>query len=285
MEEFNRLRARDVNVLSSLLLDGCIENAESATRGGCRIRVGGPEWMGLVTVIDSLTVIRQFVFEEQVVSMEELIRALSANWEGYGELRTLILKKASFFGNDAPVSNEMAQRLTKSLFALCRDRRLEMDVRVLCGNLAGYHAHYAIFGKTTAATPDGRHAGDPFMVGIGQSFGKDREGITALLSSVAGFDPCGIFCGPTVCNVMLDEATVKNDESFEKLVSVVDTYFKLGGLHIQTNYVSRETLLAARKNPEDFRTLKVRVSGFAGVYTELCEDIQEDILKRTPIAN
>ena len=102
---------------------------------------------------------------------------------------------------------------------------------------------------------------------------------------MAGFDPCGIFCGPTVCNVMLDEATVKNDESFEKLVSVVDTYFKLGGLHIQTNYVSRETLLEARKNPEDFRTLKVRVSGFAGVYTELCEDIQEDILKRTPIAN
>jgi formate C-acetyltransferase len=283
LEFYNRLRARDLNVLSSLFLDGCIENAESATRGGCRIRVGGPELMGLVCVIDSLSIIKQFVFDEKRVGMKELLDALRNNWEGYEDLHTEIMKKGRFFGNGDDLSDGMAQRFSESVARICKGRRLEMDISVLCGNLAGYHPHYTTYGKTTLATPDGRHAGDPFMVGIGQSGGKDREGLTALLSSVAGFDPYGVFCGPTVTNVLLDEAMMKVDANFEKVVGIVDTYFKMGGLHVQLNYVSKETLLDAKAHPENHGALKVRVSGFSGVFVELQEEIQENVIERTSV--
>lgn len=283
LEFYNRLRARDLNVLSSLFMDGCIENAESATRGGCRIRVGGPELMGLVTVIDSLSIIKQFVFEEKRISMQVLLDALRADWVGYEELQTEILKKGRFFGNGDELSDGMAQRFCESLSRICKDRRLEKDISVLCGNLAGYHPHYTTYGKTTLATPDGRRAGEAFMVGIGQAGGKDREGLTALLSSVARFDPYGVFCGPTVTNVMLDEAMIKNDANFEKVVKIVDAYFKMGGLHIQLNYVSKETLLDAKAHPEKYGMLKVRVSGFSGVFVELQDAIQENVIERTAV--
>ena len=283
---FNELRAKDVNVVSSLFLEGCIENAKSATRGGCRIRVSGTNTMGLVCVIDSLSVIRQFVYDEKTVSMQTLLDALKANWEGYEDLHTMIMKKAKFFGNHEAVSDEVASRLTSTLHAYLSRRRLSVrgeEYRVLLGNLTGYHPHYAWFGANTKATPDGRYDGDAFMVGIGQTGGKDRNGLTALLSSVALFDPNGIYCGPTVTNVLLDEALIRNDAYFEKTVDMVEAYFKMGGLHIQLNYVTKEELLAAREHPETYASMKVRVSGFSGVFVTLREEIQNDIIARTEI--
>ncbi len=280
---FDRERGKDINILSALFLEGCIENASSPTRDGCRIKLGGFNLMGLISVVDSLAAVKQFVYEEKYLTMAELIQALEANWEGFEALRQRILQKGRFFGNNDPLSNEIAQRFCRTLQARLKDRRLLFGEKILLGNLTGYNPHYAFFGNRTAATPDGRHAGDAFMVGIGQTGGKDREGLTSLLCSVAQFDPVGIFCGPTVTNVLLDEALVRNDSSFEKLVQIIDTYFKLGGLHIQLNYVSKETLLAAKETPEDYASLKVRVSGFSGYFTQLCAEIQDDVIARTSI--
>lgn len=280
---FNHRRAKDINVLSALLLEGCIENAKSPTHSGCRIKIGGAGMMGLVCAIDSLSIIKQFVYDEKIVSMNTMLDALKANWEGYEELRTQIMKKGKFFGNNYSLSDEVAQRFTTKLHSLCTKEKLDFDVSMLLGNLTGYNPHYAFFGAQTPATPDGRYAGDAFMVGIGQSGNRDREGLTALLSSVADFDPKGIFCGPTVCNVLLDEAMVKNDDNFEKLVTIIDTYFSMGGLHIQLNYVTKEELLEAKKTPEKYNQLKVRVSGFSGYFTTLREELQDDVIKRTEI--
>ena len=152
---------------------------------------------------------------------------------------------------------------------------------ILFGTLAGYNAHYAWFGKETKATPDARFDGEEFMVGVGQSRGKDREGIGALLSSVAKMQPSGILCGPYLLNLMVDEMLIRKDEYFEKRVDQIETYFKMGGMHIQLNYVSAEELLEAKKMPEKYNSMKVRVSGYSGIFVTLGEDIQNDIINRT----
>ena len=82
-------------------------------------------------------------------------------------------------------------------------RKSDMGYQFLTGNLIGYNQHNKWFGDVIGATPDGRHAGDQLSYGISQNFGRDREGITALLASVARMNAYPMFCGATVTNVMI----------------------------------------------------------------------------------
>lgn len=280
-DRFNRVKSEDINYLSSLFFQGCIEKARSLTQGAGDVVVASPMCIGLPNVIDSLIVVKQFVFDEGTVTMKELCGALRNNWEGYEELRTLILKKGDFFGNDTDRSNGVAQRLYRSLYLHLKDKKNLFGYPFLIGDLLGYNEHHKWFGEKTRATPDGRHDGDLLKFGIGQSEGKDRNGLTALLHAVASLDPEGIGCGSTVTNISLDEQLVKNDTYFEKTVDLFETYFRQGGVHFQLTYVSKEDLLAAREKPENYGNLRVRVTGFSDYFVRLQESIQDDIIERT----
>lgn len=280
--KFNYARSKDVNVLSSLMLDECIENGTSVTEGGA-LGITGANVMGMTNLIDSISIIKQFVFDEKTVSFEELLTALDKNWEGYEDLRAVILKKGKFFGNGYELSDEVARRLTTDMHAYLCDKKSSFGKRYLLGNLTGYNEHYTWFGALTKATPDGRFEGEPLSLGIGQSGGKDREGLSALLSSIAQYDPKRIFTGPSVTNINLDSALIYNDDNFEKTAKMIETYFKMGGLHVQINTVLREDLLEAQKTPEKYKSLRVRVSGFSDYFTNLNEALQENIIERTKI--
>lgn len=280
-DAFNDIRAKDHHVLSSFLLDGCIENATAPNQFGCEKKIGGFNLMGITCVIDSLTVIKQFVFDEKRTDMAHLVQTLRDNWESDKTLRTEILKTAKFFGNNEPLSNEMARRFTGELYALTKDRKLKCGVNILIGTLAGYHTHHMKYGAMSPATPDGRRDGEGLMVGTGQAGGKDRKGLLALMQSLAQMDPNGILCGPNVCNMLMDETLIRDDGHFEKVCRMIETYFNLGGTHVQLNYVSKEVLLAARKTPENYQNLKVRVSGYSASFVALPALHQDEIINRT----
>lgn len=277
---FQDIRSRDCNIVSNIFLEGCIENAKGCTQGGLTryIAVGLP--IGLSNVIDSLSVTKQFVYDEKKITMPELIDALKNNWSGYEQLRTLILKKGNFFGNDDDCSNEIATRLFKSI-GKWNNTENYLGKKWLFGNLVGYNEHHKFFGNATKATPDGRFSGDMINFGIGQTKSKDRKGITALLNSVAKCDPDAVLTGPSVTNVLLEEQLIKNDEYFNKLVSLFETYFKNGGTHFQLTYVSKEDLIAAQKKPDKYKNLRVRVSGFSDYFVFLNEGLQDEIIDRT----
>ena len=105
--------------------------------------------------------------------------------------------------------------------------------------------------------------------------------MTPLLASVAKCDANSILVGPSVTNVLLDEQLVENDNNFKKLVYLFESYFKLGGTYFQLTYVSREDLLNAKKAPEKYKNLRVRVSGFSDYFINLNEPLQDDIIRRT----
>lgn len=279
--KFNLLRAKDVNYVSSLLFNDCIENAKSLTQGGGDVVIVSPMIIGITNVIDSLIVVKQFVFEEKVVTMPELIEAVQNNWDNYENLRNLILKKGNFFGNDDNLSNGVAQRLYKSFYDFMKDRKNIFGYQCLVGDLLGYNEHHKWFGEKTLATPDGRYNGDLIKFGIGQSEGRDRNGLTALLNSIAKLDPYSISCGSTVTNITIDEQLLKNDDNFDKTVDMFETYFKNGGIHFQLTYVSKEDLIKAKVLPKDYNNLRVRVTGYSDYFVRLNESIQDDIISRT----
>ena len=279
--KYNRERAKDINYISGLFFQGCIEKAKSLTQGAGDIVIASPMCIGVTNVIDSLIIVKQFVFDDKIITMQELIDALQNNWQGYEDLHTLIINKGDFFGNDTDRSNYVAQKLYQSLYEFLKDKTNLYGYHWLIGDLLGYNEHHKWFGEKTLATPDGRCAGDMLKFGLGQSEGKDRNGLSALLNSIAKLDPNGIGCGSTVTNITLDEQLIKNDENFEKTVDMLLTYFKNGGVHFQLTYVSKEDLINAKATPEDYKNLRVRVTGFSDYFVKLQESIQDDIIERT----
>ena len=278
---YNKQRAQDINYISSLVFNDCIENAKSLTQGGGNTVIASPMCLGITNVIDSLCVVKQFVFDEKLFPMSELIAALKADWQGYEDMRMLILKKGKFFGNDDDTSNYIAQKLYRELYDFLKDKTNLYGYHWLIGDLLGYNIHHKWFGEHTKATPDGRYRGDMLKFGLGQSEGRDREGLSALLNSIAKVDPNGIGCGSTVTNITLDEQLIKNDDNFEKTVDLLLTYFQNGGVHFQLTYVSKDDLICAKETPDEYKHLRVRVTGFSDYFVKLNEAIQDDIIART----
>lgn len=278
---YNTYRAKDRSIVTSLLFDSCIEKAKAVTQGACDFGRGGFGFIGITNVIDSITIVKQFVYDEKKVSMQYLTDALHADWVGYEDLHMLIVKRGRFFGNDDEISNYVARLVLNAIYEHMKDKRSLHGYFVGIGNLQGYYPHHKWFGENTKATPDGRKKGEMLKFGIGQSGGYDRNGLTSLLNSVAKCDPNHIMCGSNVTNIYLDEKLISEDENFEKTARMMETYFKNGGVHFQLNYISKEDLKEAKKTPEKHSNLRVRVSGFSDFFVKLPEKTQDDIIKRT----
>ena len=277
---YNLERAKDYSYISSLFFGGCIENARSLTQGGGDVVIASPMLIGITNLIDSLITVKQFVFDTGVCTLKELTSALEADWQGYEALRQTIIKKGAFFGNGDEYSY-VGKRVYQSLYRFYNGKKNAFGYPWLVGDLLGYNEHHRWFGEKTLATPDGRRAGENLKFGIGQSQGRDRGGLWALLSSVAELDPMAIGCGATVTNISVDRATVENDDSFEKLCKMLWLYLERGGVHFQLTYVSVEDLINAQAEPEKYKHIRVRVTGFSDYFVNLKESIQNDIIERT----
>jgi len=279
---FNLIRSRDASYVTSLLFSDCVTEAKPFSQGPIKLASAGTSLIGIVNTIDSLAIIKQFVYDEKIVTMDKLVTALKADWVGYEDLRTLILNKGKFFGNDDETSNTVSNLLSDALYDFSKNRVNIWGYKLRFGNLQGYNPHHQWFGSNTKATPDGRNSGEKLKFGLGQNDGKDRNGLTALLNSVAKSDPNGIMTSSSsVTNIFLDEKSVKDDTFFLKTAKLLETYFLNGGAHFQLNYVSKEDLIKAKKLPDDYKTLRVRVSGFSDYFVNLPDTVQDDVIERT----
>ena len=62
---------------------------------------------------------------------------------------------------------------------------------------------------------------------------------------------------------------------------LIETYFDEGGLEVQFNVVSKDTLIKAQKEPEKYGSLVVRVSGYSAYFVKLDKELQDEIIMRT----
>ena len=276
---YNLQKAKDINYVSCLFLNGCIDNAKSITQGGVNYGISNIMFLGNVTVIDSLAIIKQFVFEEKTLAMHELVDALQNNWAGYEDLKNSIAKRGNFFGNDDETSNYTAKLFYNTLFEYITNKKNVFGYPALIGDHTGYRLHFKWFGEGTKATPDGRYNGAPLSYGISQNNSKLRNGLTALMNSISKFDVNGI-SSATVTNFTLDKFYIEDEKCFEKTADMLEAYFKSGGIQFQLNYTSKEELQKAKANPEKHNNLKVRVTGYSDYFTNLDTAIQDSIIQR-----
>jgi len=268
------------NLQASLVTLDCIENAKGYTQGGARYNFCNWDIIGIANLVDSLTAIRILVFEDKRYSLEELAELLSSNWENHEILRQEIIRKYPHFGNDVKEVDELAARVIETFSNILKRHKPFRGGEYILGTTAGGENMHIEFGRVTGATPDGRKEGETLADSLGAAQGRDRQGVTALLNSVAKL-PHQILPTATTLNVKLDPKLLDKPSDIEKIARLIDGHFRTGGQQIQFNMVDRELLLKAKRNPEMHSNLMVRVAGYSAPFTSLWEDLQDEIIART----
>ena len=148
------------------------------------------------------------------------------------------------------------------------------------GTLTGYELSHLLFGERTGASVDGRYEKESFNASVASYPGADKNGITAFLKSAAKINP-RLLQSSVVVNLKIDRIFTKNADKLNRLIDLLYTYFKLGGIQLQINYLSADELIEARRTPDRFSSLRVRVTGFSSLFTALNENLQDEIINRT----
>jgi len=223
--------------------------------------------------------VKKLVFDEGTVDKTRLVAALQTNYEHDDELRHILLNKAPKYGNDVEWVDEIGNKWVHYFAGKFEGRTNYRGGRYHTG-LYTVSAHVPM-GANVGATPDGRQAKAPLADGgMSAVYGRDHRGPTALLSSVARVDSY-LGSNGTLLNMKFLPRLFKSEEGAAAFSSMLRGFVKLRINHVQFNVVTREDLIAAQKDPDKYRNLTIRVAGYTAYFTELAEDLQNEIIART----
>ncbi|MBR6522805.1 MAG: hypothetical protein IKT47_09055, partial [Oscillospiraceae bacterium] len=246
--------------------------------GGAKYNSYGSTAVGLATVADSLTTIKYMCFDKKLCTTRELFDAYMANWEGHEVLRQQILNEVPHYGNADPYADEEMKWVVDTYYEMCKEC-YSVRSKIFKGGLYSAASHVAQ-GYTTWATPDGRLAGTPIADAASPAQGRDKNGPTAVLQSALCFEH-GKFMNGLAINIRIHPNALNGKDGIEKLKVLTQTYMNMGGMELQYNIVSSDTMRSAQADPEAYRDLVVRIAGYSAYFTELSLDCQNDLISRT----
>ena len=261
----------------SLYIDDCIEKGKDYYSGGARYNTTYIQCTGLGTLTDCFTTLKKHVFEDKRYTMEQILEAVADNFKGNEVMRQYIRYHTPFFGNDDDYADTIAMRIYEDLVKAIEGRPNTRGGKTHLNMLSTTCHNY--FGSVCGATPNGRLAHFAISDGTSPAHGSDSHGPTAVIKSLGKLDQTK--SGGTLLNVRLVPALLRREEDMRKLGSLIRTYFKLGGHHIQFNVVDTETLHDAQRHPENYRDLLVRVAGYSDYFNDMTEQLQNEIIART----
>ncbi|MDR1589125.1 MAG: formate C-acetyltransferase/glycerol dehydratase family glycyl radical enzyme [Oscillospiraceae bacterium] len=270
----------------SLLIEGCLEKGVDVTRGGATYNASGPQGVGIGTASDSLSVIKQLIFDERRVSGGELLRALEADWEGYEPLYALVNSdRMHHYGNDDDYADDIARFVMATYCKHIEHRPTAHGGEFMPGVFSV--TNNVMHGSVVSATPDGRKAGEPVSDCIGpahtQCGSHDRRGPTAVANSVAKLDHQRIGNG-IILNWKFSPTAVSGESGRDSLIALMDGYFKNNGMQSQFSIVGRDMMLAAQQEPAKYKDLVVRIAGYSAYFVELSRELQNDLIGRTELS-
>lgn len=263
--------------LHNILYDGCLDAGKGVISGGTVKCGGSDEIYGIVTCSDSLYAIKKCIFEDKSLTANQLMNALKANFVGYEKERAMLLN-VDKFGNDLEEVDDMMKAVHEMVCYTMLDISGKYFGLDCFGMVNINNRDNTTYGRNTGATPDGRRAGDSLSNANNPTAGMDKNGVTAFVNSL--LKARGDIHFGTVQNMKFSKETF-NDMRESVIYPLMDSYFGRGGTQAMINVVGREDLENARKEPEKYSNLIVRVGGFSARYVELADDVQQDILNRT----
>ncbi|MCE2616840.1 trans-4-hydroxy-L-proline dehydratase [Phocaeicola oris] len=261
----------------SLFIDDCVEKGKDYYSGGARYNTQYIQCTGLGTITDCLCSLKKHVFEDHRYTMDEIIKACDTNFEENEKMRQYIRNHTPFFGNDDEYADTIAVKVYDDLVEAIDGHPNTRGGKTHLNMLSTTCHNY--FGQVCGATPNGRFAHFAISDGTSPSHGADTHGPTAVIKSLGKLDQSK--SGGTLLNIRFIPALLKREQDMKKLSSLIRTYFKFGGHHVQFNIVDTATLLDAQKHPEDYKDLLVRVAGYSDYFNDMTSQLQNEIIART----
>ena len=260
----------------SILTKGCLETAKDFNEKGALYDYYQVMLGGIPNLADSLMVIKKFIYQNKKYTLTELKKILESNYADES-IRLEFMNKASKFGNDMDEVDSIAVDITDHA----------CDQLDILSEKYGISFHAQPFtylwmiahGRCSCASPDGRKAGEPIAYSVSPMQGRDFSGLTAVMNSISKF-PTKKTPGTTSAIVEVDPKLF-TDRNIDALTDILVVAGRKGLSNVQYNVVDAEMLMDAKKHPEKYNNLAVRVSGFSQKFNLLNEDLQDHIIGRT----
>ncbi len=263
----------------SAVIDDCMGKGMDVTRGGAHYNLSGIQMIQVANLADSLAAIKQLVYDEHRITQEELLEALKHNFEGYEIIRSMLVNKVPKYGNDIEWVDQLGvkwasyfkQRL--STFTNYRGGRYHTGMYTVSAHVP--------MGENVGASTDGRFARTPLADGgMSPACGRDIAGPTAVLKSVSKLDK-NLTTNGGLLNMKFLPKFFESEKGMDTFTRFLRAFVDLEIPHIQFNVVNKEDLIAAKIDPDSYRSLTIRVAGYTAYFTELAEELQSEIIART----
>lgn len=283
----------DINAFRASLVEDCIGRCLDLVEGGAVYSADGGPTAGSVSAGDALAAIDNIVFEQKMLTLQQLLHALKTNFEDETttpsgvEIRAILLNKAPKFGNDDDRADKWVVAVEEFIGHTyryeCKSSKYGKGPIPCCysysqspvtGNVA--------FGSSVGATPDGRKDGEPVNNGVSPANGSEKNGATAACNSVIKLPTIYIQKGG-IFNMRLTKAALETMENKKKIIDMIKVFFDNYGEQIQFNVVDTKVYKDAIKNPDKYKDLMVRVSGYSALFTSLSPSCQVDVINRTEL--
>lgn len=266
--------------LLSIMMHDCIEKANDISSGNFYNNFG-LHGTGLATAVDSLAAIKQFVYDDGVISEDLLLKALDSNFVGYEDLQTKLKYDAPKLGNDDELTNTLSSFLLDSFARHIKKHRNERGGIYRAGT--GSAMYYSWHGESLEATADGRNKGGYLSANYSPSLNIKLNGPLKIIKSFAYPDLTKTINGGPL-TIELHDSVFRNSESIQKVSWLVKLFMDMGGHQIQLNTINKDVLLKAKAKPDQYRNLIVRVWGWSGYFVELDPVYQDQIIQRAELS-
>jgi pyruvate formate-lyase/glycerol dehydratase family glycyl radical enzyme len=257
-------------------IDDCLQRGRDIGQAGAHYNAVGCVGVALGSTVDSLLAIRHAVFDEKRYTMDEVLSAMAADFQGQERLRQYLLNRAPKWGTGDAQADVLARSIADYYCSTIHSLSPNGRGGPFQASLFAFAFQWS-FGKLTGALPDGRRAWTPLSPGVGPSPGRDKEGVTALIDSVCKLDFTATPNG-SVLDIALHPSAVAGEAGLAALVTLIKTFFARGGYGLQFNVLDMAALREAQMHPEDYASLQVRVTGYSAYFTKLPRYEQDQFL-------
>lgn len=264
----------------SLFEDGCIRHARSYYDLGPEYTVRSPHIGGAPDAADSFYAVDRLVFKEKKLTLTDLVSILKNNWVGNEELRLYVKNSYTYYGNDFDDADIWHTRILNDFADIVNSCNAESSCPVK------FTAGVSTFGRqlewlpNRSATAFGYKKGDILSGNDSPVPGTDSVGATAVIKSHCKADLVKQISGAALDIKLLPDA-IKGEKGTAALISLIDGFLSLGGFFLQLDTVDTQTLLEAQRDPQKFKTLSVRVSGWNARFVTLNKEWQDMIIERS----
>ncbi len=255
----------------SAFTDDCVARGKDMTEGGARYYNKTLSLVGFGTLCDSLLSLRA-AYESRTV--DELLDAVNANFEGHEVLRQTLKNSENRFGH-SDEADEFARALANDLGQVSRGIYNAQGIEWRT-SLFTYYLFHSL-GSRTGATPDGRCAGESFSRQMNMASPPELTSAARSMAALteAEFNDVGMF------DIALPFTVTDGDSIQQALTDYIRTCLELKIPVLQTNVADRQMMIEERDHKGTHPDLIVRVCGYSAIFGQISREMQDEIIART----